>query len=114
VHTNNDQVSVNITQKIWDKTRDIIRRIRVKHESLHAENEGGGGGLAGGPTLGMVHKQLERNMVFPIHVSQACPSMVPYFKGINLTLDNGRAGRYNQGWKCLRALMEQLRRGGDP
>jgi hypothetical protein len=40
--------------------------------------------------------------------------MVPYLKWIHLTLDSWRAGRDNQCWKLSRALMEQLRRYGDP
>jgi hypothetical protein len=81
-HTEDDQVTVTITQKIWDNTRDVTRRIPVEHEALYAHNEGGG--LTGGPTLGLMHKQLERDRGFFIYVSQAYLSMVPYIKGISI------------------------------
>jgi hypothetical protein len=47
-------------------------------------------------------------------VAQTYPSLVPYLKGIHLTLDSWRSGRNKDGWKRLRADMEQLRRHGYP
>jgi hypothetical protein len=47
-------------------------------------------------------------------VAHAYPSLVPYLKGIHLTLDSWRSGRNNDGWKRTRANMENLRRNGCP
>jgi hypothetical protein len=47
-------------------------------------------------------------------VAQAYPSLVPYLKGIHLTLDSWRSGRNEDGWKRTRAEMEHLRRNGCP
>jgi hypothetical protein len=47
-------------------------------------------------------------------VAQAYPSLVPYLKGIHLTLDSWRSGRNEDGWKRTQADMEHLRRNGCP
>jgi hypothetical protein len=78
---------------------------------LREENEGG---KSGGPKLGLVHTQLERYLGFIIYVSQVYPPMVPYLKGIKITLYSWRAERDNKGWKCSRVLIGKLRRDGDP
>jgi hypothetical protein len=63
---------------------------------------------------GLHHKQLERHRGFLVYVAQAYPSLLPYLKGINLTLDGWISGRNEEGWKRSRADMEQLRCHGDP
>jgi hypothetical protein len=39
--------------------------------------------------------------------------MIPYLKGIHLTLDNWREGRCNDGWKMSRKEMDLLRHNSD-
>jgi hypothetical protein len=41
---------------------------------------------------GMRHTQLERDRGFLIYMDQTYPAMVPYLKGIFLTLDGWRGG----------------------
>jgi hypothetical protein len=48
-----------------------------------------------------------------IYVDQADPVMVPYLKGIHLTLDGWWGGRDEQGWKRARFEMEEILRNGD-
>jgi hypothetical protein len=85
---------------IWQEFSD--RRKEVPSEVLGGESAGG-----------INHKQLERRRGFLLYVAQAYPSLVPYLKGIHLTLDGRRSGRNEEGWKRSRANMEQPRRHGD-
>jgi len=47
----------------------------------------------------LLHKSLENKRGFLIYVTRTYPSMVPYLKGIHLTLDGWRPGRDVEGWK---------------
>ena len=49
----------------------------------------------------LFHKSLERKRGFLIYVTRTYPSMVPYLKGIHLTLVGWRQGRDDEGWKQL-------------
>ena len=56
-------------------------------------------------------KQLERIVGFLVYVSQTYTCMVPYLKGIYLTLNSWRNGCDKDGWvipKQLRDEMEEL------
>jgi hypothetical protein len=112
IHTNMVQVCVKVTQERWDKTRKMVRNIWQEYNDRQAEfpvevlGEDSAGGLN--------HKQLERRRGFLVYVDQAYPSLVPYFKGIHLTLDSWRLDRNEDGWKRTRADMEHLRRNGYP
>ena len=44
-------------------------------------------------------KHLERGRGFLVYLSRTYSSMVPYLKGIHLTLDSWRPGRDKEGWK---------------
>jgi hypothetical protein len=106
------QVCVKVTQERWDKTRKIVRDIWQEYSDRQTELpvEVSGEDSAGG----LNHKQLERRRGFLVYVAQAYPSLVPYLKGIHLTLDSWRSGRNEDGWKQTRADMEHLRRNGCP
>jgi hypothetical protein len=107
-----DQVCVKATQTRRDKTRKMFpdiwqdfsdRRKEVPSEVLGKDSAGG-----------LNRKNLERHRGFLVYVAQAYPSLVPYLKGIHLTLDGWRSGSNDEGWKRPRADMEQLMRHGDP
>ena len=55
------------------------------------------------------HKQLERGRGFLVYLSRTYTSIVPYLKGIHLTLDSWREGRDLDGWK----LKSNARRSND-
>jgi hypothetical protein len=86
VHTTNYMVAVMVTEMHWIKTRTIIRRIEdeMTVSKQCRECEGGGQRL----NQGIGHTSLESDRGFLIYVSQTYPSMVPYLKGIHLTLDS--------------------------
>ena len=48
-------------------------------------------------------KHLERGRGFLVYLSRTYPSIVPYLKGIHLTLDTWRPGRGKDGWKKPKA-----------
>jgi hypothetical protein len=112
IYTHMGQVCVKVTQERWDKTRKMVCNICQEYSDLQTElpfevlGEDSAGGLN--------HKQLERRRGFLVYVAQAYPSLVPYLKGIHLTLDSSRPGRNKDGWKRTRADMEHLRRNGYP
>jgi hypothetical protein len=106
------QVYVKVTQERWDKTRKMVHDIWQEYSDRQTEfpvevlGEDSAGGLN--------HNQLERRKGFLVYVVQAYPSLVPYLKGIHLTLNSWRSGRNEDGWKQTRADMEHLRRNGCP
>jgi hypothetical protein len=55
---------------------------------------------------------MESDRGFLNYVTQAYPSLVPYLKGIHLTIDGWRPDRNYQGWKRRRQEIETLRRNG--
>jgi hypothetical protein len=112
IHTCMGQVCVKLTKERWDKTHKMVRDIwqefsdRQKEVPVEVLGEYSAGGIN--------RKQLERRQGFLVYVAHAYPSLVPYLKGIHLTLDSWRSDRNKDGWKRLRADMEQLRRDGYP
>jgi hypothetical protein len=95
LHTDKGEVNVLVSNDKWKKTKSIIERL-VDEERLN--REGAGTGLNG--------KQLLRDRGFLIYISRAYPAMVPYLKGICLTIDHWRPGRDADGWKRTMAQME--------
>lgn len=87
VTTDAESVNVLVSQEKWDKTRNYVRDILDELKSSKS-------GL-------MIHKPLEKKRGFLIYVTRTYPSMVPYLKGIHLTLDSWREGRDEDGWKRI-------------
>ena len=85
VTTDSESVNVLVSQEKWDKTRKYIGEIMKE--------------LDGSTTGKVEHKPLERKRGFLIYVTRTYPCMVPYLKGIHLTLDSWRDGRDDDGWK---------------
>ena len=83
-----DVISKSVTQEKWDKARGYAR------ELVDAFLNCATGAL---PTFD--HKDLERKRGFLIHLAITFASIVPYLKGIHLTLDSWRPGRGSDGWK---------------
>jgi len=54
------------------------------------------------------HKTLEKQRGFLVYVARTYPSLVPYLKGIHLTLDSWRGGRDSEGWKVFRQVAAHL------
>ncbi len=84
VHTHSNQVTVTVTVDRWEKAQRMIdwihNSIIVKCVPLH-------------------HKTLESYRGSLVYLSRTYPSLVPYLKGIHLTLDSWRPNRDSEGWK---------------
>ena len=94
VKTTHDSVSVFVSQEKWDKTKAQIVCIYKE--------------LVRSPEGLLQHKGLERKRGFLIYVTRTYTSMVPYLKGIHLTLDSWRKGRDEEGWKVMGYKGEEI------
>jgi hypothetical protein len=84
-----DGVGVLCTQEKWDKVKLHLQAIHDRissHTDIH-------------------HKTLERIRGFLIYVARTYPSMVPFLKGVHLTLDSWRPGRDADGWRFTLAQL---------
>ena len=104
VSTSNGVVSKFVTKERWRKTQGCIRwlakKIGVPGDEWSVEvpeDEDAKETLFG--TL--PHKQAERIRGFLIYVSRTYRAMVPYLKGLHLTLDFWRPGRDEEGWRLI-------------
>ena len=92
----------SVTQERWDKTRKRIRWIAKElgmKEAGPLENVPDTD-FKGNRKAGTIpHKQLEQYRGFLVYVSQTFEAMVPYLKGIHLTLDSWRDNRDREGWR---------------
>ena len=62
-------------------------------------------GSVGNPK-GVNRKVLESVRGFMVYVGRTYPALVPYMKGLHLTLDGWRPGRDADGWKLMRAKLQ--------
>ena len=74
-----------ISQAKWDITKGILKRIQNKLST--SENN----------TLNF--KKLESDRGYLIHVATTYKQMIPFLKGIHLTLDSWRPNQKDDGWK---------------
>ncbi|KAI2508968.1 hypothetical protein MHU86_5463 [Fragilaria crotonensis] len=104
VATDGGCVTKFVTDERWGKTQRSIRWIASK---LGIAGDDWSVGLPADEDEGRIpqgkipHKQAERIRGFLIYVSRTYTAMVPYLKGLHLTLDFWRGGRDNEGWKII-------------
>ncbi len=93
------EVTASISQARWDKVKAIIDSM------IHVMSENDGV---------FELKQLLSDRGFLVYVSQTYPAMVPYLKGIHLTVDSWRPNRDVDGWKLpLDSKINKILRDGD-
>ena len=98
VFADGEGVGVLCTQEKWDKAKAYLKEIRAELDSHGLLN----------------HKSLERIRGFLLYVTRTYPAMVPYLKGIHLTIDSWRPGRDSDGWRLTAAeLRHHLEQGND-
>lgn len=111
-----------VTQERWEKVRDKIRwigkQIGVTDEftpslfkSIQVEYTSG--------STDLIHfKTTERLVGFIVYVCQTYTALIPYLKGIYLTLNSWRNGRDKEGWltaeACLAARKGENQKDGNP
>lgn len=94
VQTTDDEVIVMVDPEKWLKTKRYIGDI------LDELKNSGNGKLN--------RKELERKRGFLIYVTRTYPSMVPYLKGMHLTIDGWRRHRDEEGWKLTKKEIREL------
>ena len=95
VHTEGS-VTLLVSEKTWEKTRSMVEELRVMMES---------------DSLDRKNLELERIRGFLIYVSRTYRWMVPYLKGLHLTIDSWREDRDEEGYRRKRPTPP--REGGD-
>ena len=85
VETDNEKVSVLVTQEKWDKSRRLLGNIYACFQPSGHQI--------------LPFKKLESAQGYLVYTTRSYPSMVPYLKGIHLTLDSWRDGRDQDGWR---------------
>ena len=83
-----------ITQSRWDKTKRILNHLkksynRAEHEAAELGNQ----------EIWLSRSELESARGFLIYVTQTYTAMVPYLKGIHLTIDSWRPHRDKDCWR---------------
>ena len=102
VSTVDGVVTKFVTKERWQKTQGCIRWLARKigvpgdqWSDTVPEDED----AKDAPRDFLPHKQSERIRGFLIYVSRTYKSMVPYLKGLHLTLDFWRPNRDDEGWR---------------
>jgi hypothetical protein len=98
VSTNEDGVFVEVSQERWDKTKLILKALE---EVLEDD----------GPSFS--HKTLLSNRGFLIYVARTYPAMIPYLKGLHLTIEHWRDDRDPEGWPDLPAIQQKRKKRSD-
>lgn len=87
VFSSHDNVLVLVSQERWDKARLVVEWLQQ---------------ALGNPTK-IERKTLERHRGFLVYLGRTYPAIVPYLKGLHLTLDSWRPWRKSDGWKMSNA-----------
>ncbi len=90
---------VLVSQERWEKARSIVTWLQ---EALQALDR-------------IDRKTLERHYGFLVYLGRTYPAIVPYLKGLHLTLDSSRPWRRPDGWKMTNREVEvALAQAGHP
>ena len=96
---------VTVSQKKWDKAKGIISELLNHFDGPKSRPD-------------MILKDLERKTGFLVHLAMAFPAMMPFLRGLYLTMNSWRRLRDGEGWKLTRrafeAFMQEARRSGEP
>ena len=94
VEMTSEGIFVKVSEEKWTKAKTYVGDIIQE--------------LKSGKGRGLDFKSLERKRGFLIYVTRTYPSMVPYLKGIHLTLDGWRPNRDDDMWKLPSAKRQKL------
>ena len=112
--TDGDVATKSVTMERWIKTRDKIRWLGMQAGLRDRFTPDKFPGVKDDVTTKdgrMIHfKTTERLIGFVVYVSQTYTSLVPYLKGIYLSLNSWRSGRDEEGW--LTPEGKRMRREG--
>jgi hypothetical protein len=94
VFSDNDAITVAVSQERWDKAKEIVKW--VQEAMVHSE--------------AINYKQLESYRGFLVYLVRTYPVMNPYLKGIPLTIDSWRPYRLKDGWKMTLSEINESRK----
>lgn len=103
LHTDQAEVNVLISDDKWKKTRNIIEKWCGAVDEYNFQL------TDGREPVGLDVKELLSDRGFLIYVARTYPSMVPYLKGLHLTIDGWRGGRDSDGWRQTDAQIRAHR-----
>lgn len=89
VRTNNESVGLMVSEERWAKTKKIIG----KWLDLVSKN----------PKGGLDTKELLSDRGFLIYITRTYRELIPYLKGLHLTIDGWRDNRDDDGWRMATA-----------
>ena len=113
VITDGDVVTKSIMKERWEKTKDKIRWLGLQAGVRDEFTRGNFPGIEEGVIANLIHfKTTEKYIGFVVYVSQTYTSLVPYLKGIYLTLNSWRNGQDVEGWGTPEGI--RMRREGIP
>ena len=81
----NDDIRVTVSIEKWQKAQRIVKRL---HDELDASTDNR-----------LDRKKLEPDRGFLVHLCMAYSMLVPYMKGLHLTVDSWRPDPDDDGWK---------------
>jgi hypothetical protein len=94
VWTNKSEVGVLVSEERWLKTRRIVRKwLDIVRKDENAD---------------LNTKDLLSDRGFIIYISRTYRMIIPYLKGLHLTIDGWRQNRDDDGWKRATAHMKNL------
>ena len=88
INASRDEIAVSVSKEKWRKGKDILESLISQYLNKKDSED-----------IWLDFKKLEQDRGFLVHLSMTYPDLVPYLKGIHLTLDSWRKDRKNDGWK---------------
>jgi len=92
VHADKEEVAVSVTQEKWDRARTYLYQMQ---EQLKQDNW-------------FDFKTLEKQRGFLVYLTRTYPALVPFLKGIHLTVDSWRGNRDSDGWRLSGELAAHV------
>ena len=90
IHSDNQAVTVLVSEEKWDKTKAWIKWVLE-----HVDDD-----------KGLEYKQLLSCRGFLIYASRTYRPFKPYLRGLHKTIDSWRPFRDKDGWKVMQAVIE--------
>jgi len=88
------------TLERWLKTKQVVKDLRDHYEEMSLKAEGG--------AVLLSHNLLQKKRGFLNYVGRIFTDIVPYLKGLHLTIDGWRDGRDDEGWRLTDGVGEKV------
>ena len=106
IASDGDVVTKGVTQERWNKLQKKIRwiahQVGLRDEFTEEDVGAGSQGAEETPEGKIRFKTTEQYVGFIVYVSMTYTTLIPYLKGIYLTLNSWRSDRDKEGWKEMK------------